>query len=350
MTTYVRYGPEGRDIDLARLSAADYELIASLHGNIRRGDRILVCLQPTAGNGEMRIFMRGERYWAAHFAGGAHGDHMVALESDEHKRQKEYWLRAAEDAGYEAENEVRSGNGTVIDLGIDGHVRTGVEIQHSPITVPAVKTRTTKSFRAGYTTVWFSDWDKSPPWFHRVPSLGCNRLPWDEMLPQRRAATATGLRLIEAVKCVVGAFPKCPEGGWRPCGMYHPKPVPWLGLTVDDVAQMVPAGEAVPLAGKSGFVYLVPVASADRYRELSGRSGLYEPGGKPKPKTSSRASVVCASPAHEELAPAAHPLGDWERCRTCQRRYRPANVFRLCYDCSRPGTRRSGDYEPAREC
>ena len=335
MTTFVRYGPEGRDIDLASLSPADYELIASLHGNIRRGDRTLVCLQPTAGNGEMRIFMRNKKYWAAHFAGGAHGDHVVALESDAHKRETEYWLRAAEDRGHEAAKEVRTGNGTVLDLGIDGPVRTGVEIQHSPITTPVVKTRTTKSFRAGYTTVWFSDWDKSPPWLHHVPSLGCNRLPWDEVLPPRRAATATGLRLIEAVKCVVGAFPKCPEGGWRPCGMYHQKPVPWLGLTVDDVAGMVPAGEAVPLIGKSNYVYLVPPASVDLYRELSGRSGLYEPGGKPKVKVSSRAPRVCTSPAHESLPPT-----DWKWCRVCQRRYWLLNdVAGLCYDCQRKGAR-----------
>lgn len=334
MTTYVRYGPEDRTINLASLSAADYGLIASLHGAIRSGDGILVCLQRTAGNGEMHIVKRGENYWAAHFAGGAHGGHVVALESDEHKRQKEYWRRAAEDAGYEVENEVRSGNGTILDVGIDGPVRTGIEIQHSPITAPLVKTRTTKSFRAGYTTVWFSDWAKNPPWFHRVPSLGCNRLPWHEELPSRRAATATGLRCIEAVKCVVGAFPKCPEGAWRPCGQYHPRPTPWLGLTVDDVAQMVPAGEAVPLAGKGDLVYLVPPSSVDRYRELSGRPGVYEPGGKPKPKTSSRAPKACVSPAHE-VPPAVSPLGEWARCQTCQRRYRPASILHLCYDCRR---------------
>src|SRR5258708_33512980 len=97
-------------------------------------------------------------------------------------------------------------------------------------------------------------------------------------------STANGLRQIEAVRCVIGAFPKCPEGHWRPCGRYHPKPVAWLGLTVDDVAELVPAGEAVPLAGKNDLVYLVPPSSADLYRELSGRSGLYEPGGKPRPK------------------------------------------------------------------
>lgn len=333
MTTYVRYGPEDRIIDLASLSVPDYELIASLHCNIRSGDGTLICLQRTAGNGEMRIFMRGGKYWAAHFAGGAHGDHVVALESDEHKRQKEYWYRAAGDAGYEAGKEVRSGNGTILDVAIVGPVKTGIEVQHSHEKVPLVKARTTKSFRAGYTTVWFSDQDSKPPWFHLVPSLGCNRLPWHEMMPARRAATATGLRQVEAVRCVVGAFARCPEGRIRPCGAWHPQPVPWRGLTVDDVARLVPAGEAVPLLGRNDFVYLVPPASADLYRTLTGRTGSYEPGGKPRSKMSSRASVVCASPVHEALAA---PAREWKRCPRCRRRYWLADDLGLCYECAHP--------------
>jgi hypothetical protein len=335
LTTYVRYGPEDRVIDLASLSAADYELITSLHCNIRSGEQVLVCLQRTAGNGEMHIIKRGANYFAAHFAGGAHGRHAVALESDEHKRQKEYWHRAAEDAGYEVAREVGSGNGTILDVAIDGPVKTGIEVQHSKIETPKVKARTTKSYRAGYTTVWFSDQDKNPPWFHLVPSLGCNRLPWHETLPPPRAATATGLRQIEAVRCVVGAFTRCPEGNQRPCGKYHPKPTPWLGLTIDDVARLVPAGEAIPLIGKSDLVYLVSPASADLYRELSGRSGSYEPGGKPKPKKSSSVPKVCVNPVHEELTALVRPLRDWRRCPNCHRRYWLVDDLGLCYDCDR---------------
>jgi hypothetical protein len=60
---------------------------------------------------------------------GGHGSHAIALESDEHRRQKDYWCRAAEDAGYRVSTEFHTGGGTILDVAIDGPRQTGVEIQ-----------------------------------------------------------------------------------------------------------------------------------------------------------------------------------------------------------------------------
>lgn len=241
------------------------------------------------------------KFWAAHFAGGAHGKHEIVLESDEHKREKDYWCRAAEDAGFRSEKEVSTGKGTRLDVAISGgRISTGIEVQRSEIPGVQVKSRTTRSFRANWLPIWFSDWDRTPPWFHSVPSLGCNKQPWGEVLPPRRAATATGLRVIESVRCVIGTFQRCPEGRARPCGRYHPKPTPWIGKTIDDVAAMVPAGDAVPLQGRNGYVYLVPASSAALYEELTGLIGKFTPGGPVRPQRNSpRRPEPCHSPAHE---------------------------------------------------
>jgi hypothetical protein len=74
-----------------------------LHQKIHQGDRVLLCLIPsTAGHDEMFIQKRRVKYYAVHFSGGGHR-HEVSFESDEHKRQKEYWHRAATDAGFPSE-------------------------------------------------------------------------------------------------------------------------------------------------------------------------------------------------------------------------------------------------------
>jgi hypothetical protein len=49
LTTLVKYAPEDRELDLACLSPADYELITGLRGHIDRGDEILICLPSGCG-------------------------------------------------------------------------------------------------------------------------------------------------------------------------------------------------------------------------------------------------------------------------------------------------------------
>lgn len=88
------------------------------------------------------------------------------MESSEHRRQKDYWQRAAEDAGYRTSQEVRTGAGMILDVAIDAHAERGIEVQHSDLQSRLVKSWTTRSFRAGWLSVWFLDSDRTPPWFH----------------------------------------------------------------------------------------------------------------------------------------------------------------------------------------
>jgi hypothetical protein len=302
MATFVRYVPENCELDLANLSLRDYQLITRLHGEIRRGEPVLICLRPGGRNGEMFIRERDGRFFAAHFKGGAHeGGHEVVLESPAHRRQKEYWARGAEAAGLRAAVEwpVRGGR---LDVAITGgDVDTDVEIQRSEITQALARRRTTLYFRAGFLPVWFNDGGERPLWLREVPALGCVRVPWNEQLPRPRAVTATGLTSIEAVRCEVGAFERgCPDGRRRPCGRLHPRRAPWRGLSVDDVAAMIPAGEILPMRGQNGLVYLVSPASMTRHQELTGGAGPWAPSTPAKaPRPAGhQSSAVCINPVH----------------------------------------------------
>lgn len=311
MSTLVRFGPDGRVLDLAKLSSDDYALIRSLHGEIRRGQRVLNCLQSTASADAAEMYIRAvnDRYWAVHFAGGAHGEHEIALETDEHRRQKDYWCRAAEDGGYSVAKELSTGGGTVLDVAIDGPRRTGVEVQRSTVHTKLVKARTTKSYRAGWLPVWFLDSDRKPTWYHQVPAVGCNVIPWSS-LPPRRAATASGLTVVKPLRCTPGAFQRCPDGNRRPCGRWHPNREPMRGITVDDVAVMVPAERLVPMRDIKKQVYLVSPASLAIYRELTGHSGEYDPAtGAPKTRTPPH-TEKCVNPVHDRELPANCACGE----------------------------------------
>jgi hypothetical protein len=87
MATYVRYVPDGRELDLARLTPADYQLITDLHGEIHRGEPMLICLRPGIQNSEMFIRERSGRFFAAHFPGGGHGEHPISPTSKSSDRR-----------------------------------------------------------------------------------------------------------------------------------------------------------------------------------------------------------------------------------------------------------------------
>ena len=134
MSTLVRciQGQDDRLIDLAHLDPQDFALIRSLRGEIRRHDRILLCQQAPVDDEGAEMFVRlvGNRFWAVHFRGSiCTSDHEIAEESVEHRRQKDYWQRAAEDAGYPVAQELHTGRGTILDVAIDGPYRTGIEVQ-----------------------------------------------------------------------------------------------------------------------------------------------------------------------------------------------------------------------------
>ncbi|GGP87458.1 hypothetical protein [Saccharothrix coeruleofusca] len=297
MTTRALYCPQNRELDLSELSASDYRLIRSLRGRLHRGDRVLLCLEPVEpGQDELFVQESGGNCYAVHFDGDR--AHLVSRESDEHKWQKEYWYRAAEDAGHSAQVQYSTRRGTVLDVAIHAAVRTGVELRRAHTNARVAADRTAKAHRAGWLSLWFADADHAPSWFHRIPSVGYNRISWDA-LPPRRAATATGLKEVEPVKCTIRAFDRCPAGKRLHCGEFHPDLKPWRGVTVDQVAAMVPAGRAVALATSRGLVYVVPRESLDRYQELTGRTGLYVPGPDPHAAVPVPARQEGASPCLE---------------------------------------------------
>jgi hypothetical protein len=99
-------------------------------------------------------------------------------------------------------------------------------------------------------------------------------------------------------------FGRCPYGrNW--CGRYHPRPAPWDGLAVDDVAARLPAGELRPLrfwgitmlAGSRhrDAVFLVSPADFDLYEELTGWLGSvsFEPGDEDRPPRQPSGAVDC---------------------------------------------------------
>ncbi|MBW4721569.1 hypothetical protein [Saccharothrix obliqua] len=324
MTTRVLYVPANRELDLSRLSESDYQTIASLRGKIGRGDRVLLCLEPAvAGHDEMFVRRRDGKYYASHFAGGGHGTHEIARESDEHKRQKEYWHRAGDDAGFPSTTEFTTSTGSVLDVAIHGPTRTGVEVQLSRINVSTAGKRTARSHRAGWLSLWFTAAERPPKWFHRVPSVGCNHIPWDD-LPPRGSAVATGLRRVHPAKCTAQNFDSCPKNNHRHCGGDHPKLRPWAGLTLDHVAGLVPAGQAVPLMTTGRTVYLVPPNDLRLYEGLTGGPARYNP---ELPPDADRAS---AKPTHS----ASHLADSGVECERCGQRLlwkRPGRV--LCERC-----------------
>ncbi len=304
MSTFVHYTPEQRSIDLAELAERDFILISSMYGQIRRGDRTLLCEQTLTADGdgsEMYVKQRNGRFYAAHFPGSScTQEHEIVRESDEHRRQKDYWQRAAEFAGYEAVQELRTGNGTTLDVAIEGPRRTGIEVQHSSLRTNLAKSRSTRSFRAGWLPVWFLDSDHTPPWFHAVPAVNCNiRLPWSESLPPRRSATALGPSRFVAVRCTARNVGTCPTGTpkrpRRPCGKHHPHRQPWYGLTVDDVAAMVPGEHIVPMRDLKGNVHLVDHENLRLFQEITGLSGAYHPSGSERRPRQAPTSSHCRS-------------------------------------------------------
>lgn len=193
--------------------------------------------------------------------------------------------------------------GGKLDVAITGGaVRTDIEIQRSHITAPVAKGRTTRYARAGFLPVWFNDTGgRQLPWLREVPAMGCNAMEWIT-LPKRRSVTATGLTEVESAKCVMGSFDRCPEGKRTPCGSFHPTLRAWAGLTLDDAAALIPAGEIVPLRDRRGIVYMVSPASLALYRDLSGGVGEWSPRQKLSiriPDQSLPQSTECRNPHHE---------------------------------------------------
>jgi hypothetical protein len=221
----------------------------------------------------------GQTIVAAHWPGtNLNGSHeIVHGVSDEHKRQVEYIQRAGQDAGFEVATEVSHHTKVRSDAVIYGPTTTGVEVQRSALSAQAAKARTTKARRAGVLPIWFSDAARDPKWLFQVPSVRMNEQPWNAVPRSGSVTVVSGVRIIGARRCRDTPEDRCPNSrrtGRRFCNDWHPVHEPKLGVTVDDLAALIPAGELVPISYRSrnGKVYTFIVDRVDkqRYEDVSG--------------------------------------------------------------------------------
>ena len=188
-------------------------------------------------------------------------DHHVPVgKSPQHQWQQDYYARAANDAGWAAEQEVTL-PGTRADLILAGPAgRFAIEVQHSALSVPGVRARSRKMLSVGVPSIWSAD-HKNPAWAFKVPHVETNEPPYGTA-PRGSWTVSTGPRRVRPTKCVSGgALERC----WMPrardfCNGWHATFEPIAGLRVDDIAQRIPAGELVPLATgtKQGTILTLP--------------------------------------------------------------------------------------------
>ena len=170
--------------------------------------------------------------------------------SDQHQWQQDYISRAAESAGFPAEQEVTLPTGTRLDVKIDGSVGSvGFEVQHSFLSLGKVRSRDRKADAEGIPLVWSAD-HKAPDWAFKVAHVETNEL-LDGKTPSGSWTVTTGPRRIIPVACSsknVDLLSRCRKPRSRTwCGGWHPIFRPITGLVVDDLAKRVPSGELVRL-------------------------------------------------------------------------------------------------------
>lgn len=268
-----------------------------------------------------------DEWWAVHYEQGRCRSYQLpAPMSDEHKRQTEYWVRAAEDAGWRAETEHTLPTGIRPDALIHGPVPTGLEVQRYHMKPAVAVNKNRKAFLAGVNNVWFSTPATAPKWAWRVPTVLNREMgipgeghPWDR-LPPRRSVTSAGLRVIRAARCSQDNFGRCPHGRSRRswCGDYHPRPEPWRGLAVDDVAARCPGGEIVPMrfwgvrtpgSSQRDAVFLVSQDSLALYEEMTGGPGHlhYDPSAEVSGPHMPSQRVECRNPQPTSTKPDSVP-------------------------------------------
>ena len=234
MTTYAFYHPRALKVDLADLTSALYQEIASLRGHIVKDEPpVLTCL----GNGQPLYVYKHQsgRFFARHFPGGTPDGHIHPIRRmrAEHERQAEYCQRAASEAGLRAELEVSTGAGTRLDVAVFGEVPTGLEIQRSELTLKQAKSRTFKSATAGFTCAWISDTEQEPKWADHVPTARLQtRGGWEKLPPPGTA------------NVIISKFDLQRDSDSRTGWRYQRRP---FLRTLDELSQLVPIGEIVPV-------------------------------------------------------------------------------------------------------
>lgn len=351
VTSIAVYVPENREIDLSMLSPADYEMVKGLHGLIHRGDSVLLCKR-ARGDREMHVAKSSHgRYFARHFSGGGHGDHSISRITDEHLRGTDCWVRAWSDIGLSTGTEVRTDNHVQLDAMVFGSNIVGLETQVQPQSAPVVKGRHTRRRNARSLTgkyarqlskpldvVWFAPVGR-PDWLYQVPTIQCQNRSW-EATPDPHTVPAIGVRSIDVKPCSSTWFQRCPDRRFGWCGKVHLWAQPRNGLSIADVAAMVPEGDLTPVKLDNG-IYLTDRVGYARCHSF----GYSAPADNQPPQAPQPKAKGCEWDGHKRPSSAEPPrplralnLGKWVLCIKCGRRHRPANIMGLCHYCRTGGS------------
>lgn len=263
---------DGRRINLAAAIGADlYEELENTHSP--KSDPALRCGGCGGGIYVRHGAARKDELFGAHHDAGSCPESLLITAprmSDEHKRQAEYHVRAAERAGHSADMEVWTTGRTRVDVVVDG--RTGFEIQRSQLTKAAAVSRTARSSTNGLDVVaWFTDKGETPQWYGHVPSYTTAATAWD-FLPLPGSITASGLRMVTPVRC--GTRGPCFHE--RPCNRTIAALDPWAP-SLDDVVRSVAEGAIAPVRiGR--LVRLMSAESIALWAELTGERPGYDAG------------------------------------------------------------------------
>lgn len=282
MRDLVIHAPTGLELDFGEddfggpREAAVVAALRQRSGGTERGE--LICyVHRDHEKPWLYLQQRGRTIVAAHWPGSKlDGSHQITHGvSDEHKRQVEYIARAGDAAGFDVGTEVSLPTKVRSDAVIYGPTTTGIEVQRSALTARDAKARTTKARRAGVLPIWFSDAARNPQWLFQVPGVRMNEQPWNTVPRAGSVTVVSGVRVISARRCHNIPDSPCPNRR-RGCSLWHPVHEPRLGVTVDDLAALVPSGDLVPINYKtlSGRTYTLIVGRNDkeRYEAVSGVS------------------------------------------------------------------------------
>lgn len=215
---------------------------------------------------------------ASHWPGSGLEAHTIVHDAvtPEHRRQVEYMQNAGEAAGFRVEVEKYLPTKVKPDAIVYGpRADMGVEVQRSRLSVPAARSRTTKALRAGVTSVWFTDSHLNPKWIGHVPGVRLNpEIAWDTV-PRRRTISVAGVRHIVERNCRAWPGSPCPRHS-RGCSAWHPDHMPQRGVFADDLVEMVPVGQLVPMEFKTfagrKLVLIVFAEGKAQYEAMVGHS------------------------------------------------------------------------------
>ncbi|MEU0646075.1 hypothetical protein [Streptomyces umbrinus] len=219
----------------------------------------------------MHLRMRNGRREAVHERREDEERHITPM-SDEHKAYQERILRAAEEAGFSGDSEVRTRVGrswiqtdTLVE-GDDGR-RIGWEVQLSTAGGEgprSVRARAAKAAKNGITPAWHTD---------RAAYAYRNDTQWtrSDKLPAYIIARTGDLRVVSGFRamdfwiCDLHADYPCPDGVRR-CSKAHATPKP-RDVLFDDLVRRTAEGTIVPVQFRTGTkVHRFWVTDIDRNR------------------------------------------------------------------------------------